>query len=143
MTTRRAAMKYAAGGMLALLGTGSAVLAADAEQGTTRQDNTGSGAGQQTPPTLKPRDPSKSADDGYDQSADHKRVVAAGMTEAEADCWDAIAAAAGKFFALPQLHPSDNAEVATAIHVIQHKLLARPTYRKYLELARAEAGEKQ
>ena len=74
--------------------------------------------------------------------ADRERVVAAGMTEAEADCWEAVARAAGKFFELPKLHPMDAAEVATAVHVIQHKLLARPTYRKYLELAKA-AGPKK
>mgnify|MGYP006905785522 CR=1 FL=1 len=59
------------------------------------------------------------------------------MTEAEAECWTAIAAAAGKYFELPELHPMDRQEVATAIHVVQNKLLSRPTYRRYLELARA------
>jgi len=71
--------------------------------------------------------------------ADRKRVIACGMTEAEADCWEAIAKAAGKFFDLPKLHPMDDHEVAQAIHVVQNKLLGRPTYRKYLEIARAEA----
>ena len=60
----------------------------------------------------------------------------AGMTEDEADCWEKIAEAAGAFFALPELHPLDKAEVATAVHVIQNKLLGRPTYRKYLEIAK-------
>ena len=68
--------------------------------------------------------------------ADRKRVIAAGMTEAEADCWAAIAEAAGKFFALPELHPMDRGEVASAIHIVQNKLLSRPTYRKYLEIAK-------
>jgi hypothetical protein len=68
--------------------------------------------------------------------ADRKRVIAAGMTEAEADCWAAIADAAGKFFALPELHPMDRGEVASAIHIVQNKLLGRPTYRKYLEIAK-------
>ncbi|HVJ80535.1 MAG TPA: hypothetical protein VNC50_05650 [Planctomycetia bacterium] len=68
--------------------------------------------------------------------ADRKRVIAAGMTEAEADCWAAIADAAGKFFALPELHPMDRGEVASAIHIVQNKLLSRPTYRKYLEIAK-------
>jgi hypothetical protein len=71
--------------------------------------------------------------------ADRKRVIACGMTEAEADCWEAIAKAAGKFFELPKLHPMDDHEVAQAIHVVQNKLLGRPTYRKYLEMAKAEA----
>ena len=64
------------------------------------------------------------------------------MTEAEADCWAATAEAAGKFFALPKLHVMDDHEVAHAIHVIQHKLLARPTYRRYLELAKAADKKK-
>lgn len=71
--------------------------------------------------------------------ADRRRVIACGMTEAEADCWEAIAKAAGKFFDLPKLHPMDDQEVAQAIHVVQNKLLGRPTYRKYLEIAKAEA----
>jgi hypothetical protein len=44
----------------------------------------------------------------------------------------------GKFFALPKLHPMDDHEVAHATHAIQHKLLSRPAYRRYLELAKAE-----
>lgn len=68
---------------------------------------------------------------------DRDHVIAAGMTPEEADCWQATADAAGKFFALPKLHPMDAQEVATAIHVIQNKLLSRPTYRKYLEAAKA------
>jgi len=70
--------------------------------------------------------------------ADRKRVIACGMTEAEADCWEAIAKAAGKFFDLPKLHPMDDQEIAQAIHIVQNKLLGRPTYRKYLEMAKAE-----
>ena len=60
------------------------------------------------------------------------------MTEAEADCWEAIAKAAGKFFDLPKLHPMDDQEIAQAIHIVQNKLLGRPTYRRYLEMAKAE-----
>jgi hypothetical protein len=71
------------------------------------------------------------------ENVDRGFVLAAGMTEAEADCWELAAKAAGAFFALPELHPMDAQEVATAIHIIQNKLLSRPTYRKYLELARA------
>ncbi len=78
-----------------------------------------------------------SDDETSASSADRKRVIAAGLTEAEAECWEITAKAAGKFFALPKLHPMDEHEVAHAIHVIQHKLLSRPTYRKYLELAKA------
>jgi hypothetical protein len=41
---------------------------------------------------------------------DRDFVIAAGMTEAEADCWAAAAQAAGLFFALPELHPMDLTE---------------------------------
>jgi hypothetical protein len=68
---------------------------------------------------------------------DTQAVMAAGMTAEEAKCWKLIAEAAGAFFALPELHPMDKTEVATAIHVVQNKLLGRPVYRKYLEAAKA------
>lgn len=73
---------------------------------------------------------------------DQQMVMEAGMTQAEANCWKLTAEAAGAFFALPELHPMDKQEVATAIHVLQNKLLGRPAYRKYLELAKAaHAGD--
>ncbi|MEM7164277.1 MAG: hypothetical protein AAF581_02365 [Planctomycetota bacterium] len=65
--------------------------------------------------------------------AERDHVMAAGMTAGEAYCWVAAADAAGKFFALPEVHPMDKQEVASAIHVLQNKLLSRPTYRRYLE----------
>src|SRR4051794_17465458 len=68
------------------------------------------------------------------RNLDRESVLASGMTEAEADCWEFAAKAAGKFFELPEMHPMDKQEVATAIHVIQNKLLSRPTYRKYKEM---------
>jgi hypothetical protein len=68
---------------------------------------------------------------------DRDFVIAAGMTEKEADCWELIAKAAGAFFELPEMHPMDKSEVASAIHIVQNKLLSRPTYRKYLETAKA------
>ncbi|MBK6940290.1 MAG: hypothetical protein IPH13_08795 [Planctomycetes bacterium] len=68
---------------------------------------------------------------------DREFVLGAGMTPAEADCWAAAAKCAGFFFDLPELHPMDRQEVASAIHVVQNKLLSRVTYRKYLELAKA------
>lgn len=71
---------------------------------------------------------------------DRDFVLEAGMTPEEADCWELAAQCAGKFFELPKLHPMDTQEVATAIHVIQNKLLSRPTYRKYLENAK-KAGK--
>jgi hypothetical protein len=74
--------------------------------------------------------------------ADRTFVLGAGMTEAEADCWEMAARTAGKYFALPELHPMDRQEIATAIHVIQNKLLSRPTYRRYLELAKKGTAKK-
>ena len=65
--------------------------------------------------------------DEKERNADREQVVAAGVTADEAECWEAVADAAGNFFALPELHPMDRLEVATAIHVIRHKQLARPT----------------
>lgn len=77
----------------------------------------------------------KSAED--ELTKDQEFVIAAGLTEAEADCWKKTAEAAGAFFDLPELHSMDKHEVASAIHIIQNKLLSRPTYRKYLENAKA------
>lgn len=73
-----------------------------------------------------------------EKKIDRQRIIACGMTEAEADCWETLAEAIGMFFKLPKLHPADAEEVALAAHVIQQKLLSRPTYRKYLELARSQ-----
>jgi hypothetical protein len=73
-----------------------------------------------------------------DEKSERQRVIACGMTEAEADCWVLVARAAGKFFELPKLHPMDDHEVAHAIHVIQWKLLGRPAYRQYKKPAKGE-----
>jgi hypothetical protein len=77
--------------------------------------------------------PQAQAELGKDEQRklDRKSVLAAGLTEAEADCWELAAELAGKLFELPQLHPMDRQEIATAIHVVQYRLLSRPTYRKY------------
>src|SRR5262249_1008196 len=64
---------------------------------------------------------------------DRDCVVAAGLTSDEADCWELTAKVAGKSFELPELHPMEKQEIASAIHVIQYRLLSRPTYRKYKE----------
>lgn len=71
-----------------------------------------------------------------EKKLDRQCVIACGMTEAEADCWEAVGEAAGRFFRLPKLHPMDEEEVAQAIHIIQNKLLSRPTYRKYREMSK-------
>jgi hypothetical protein len=110
---RRALTTTAGAGLLAALGTGA--------EGAQEK-----GKGAEEKPPANDRD----------------CVLAAGMTEAEADCWEAAAAAAGKFFALPEMHPMDRQEVASAIHVVQNKLLSRPTYRKYLENVRKIPIEK-
>src|SRR5262249_61875639 len=61
------------------------------------------------------------------------RVISVGMTDGEADCWELAANLAGKFFALPPLHPMDKQEGATAIHLNQNQLPSRPTSRRYVE----------
>ena len=81
-------------------------------------------------------------DDKEPQDRDRKNVMAAGMTAEEADCWKLAAQTAGAFFKLPELHPMDNHEIAQAIHIIQNKLLGRPTYRRYLELSKQGATER-
>ena len=83
------------------------------------------------------KDKPKTAMTEKDRALDRERVLACGLTGAEAGCWEAVGLAAGKFFELPKLHSMDDHEVAHAIHVIQHKLLSRPTYRRYLELAKS------
>ncbi len=84
--------------------------------------------------TPKGRDPAE-------RQADLDRVIACGMTPDEAECWETVADAAGKYFGLPELHPMDRQEVATAIHVIQNKLLARPVYRQYKGMAKASPAK--
>jgi hypothetical protein len=78
----------------------------------------------------------KGAEDRW--ASERRRVLAAGLTEAEAECWILVAQAAGKFFELPKLHEMDEHEVAHAIHVIQNKLLGRPAYRQYLNSSKKE-----
>lgn len=88
---------------------------------------------------LVPVEAEAAAPDDGDEvpKSERERVMAVGMTEGEADCWMAAADLAGKFFDLPELHPMDKHEVTLAIHLIQNKLLSRPTYRRYLGPARA------
>ncbi|WP_055486755.1 hypothetical protein [Streptomyces sp. WMMB 322] len=68
-------------------------------------------------------------------------MLAAGFTEQEADGWLLLNRGAAIFFELPEQHPSDLPEAVEAIHVLQGKYLARPTYRRYLEAARDEGAE--
>lgn len=75
-----------------------------------------------------------------DMDADRKFIMEAGLTADEAECWRLAAETAGKFFALPKLHPMDEHEIAHAIHIVQNKLLSRPTYRKYLDAAKKGKG---
>ena len=74
----------------------------------------------------------------FDEEAERQRVMACGLNEEEEACWVAVADAAGSFFDLPTLHPMDGHEVSHAIHVIQHKLLSRPVYRCYKDIAGGE-----
>jgi hypothetical protein len=78
------------------------------------------------------------AEDTPGEKKDRQRVTDAGFTEAEAECWVLLNRAAGKILSLPKLHPMEEHEWAHAIHVLQDRLMARPAYRKYLELAKAE-----
>lgn len=75
-------------------------------------------------------------DDRWAKEREH--VMSVGFTEAEAACWELAARVVGSFFDLPELHEMDGQEVAQAIHVIQNKLMSRPTYRRYRELDRSE-----
>ena len=82
---------------------------------------------------------SDGAADAQDQAVltkDEEIVIAAGLTSEEAVCWKKAAETAGAFFNLPVLHSMDRQEVASAVHIIQNKLLSRPAYRRYLELAK-------
>jgi hypothetical protein len=76
---------------------------------------------------------------------DRQAIVAAGLTEAEADCWETTGKLAGMLFDLPQLHVMDRQEIADAIHIIQYRLLSRPTYRKYKDALKdlAEKGKQK
>jgi hypothetical protein len=75
------------------------------------------------------------ADDAraQERQVDRECVIAAGLTDDEADCWVLVAQAAGKALALPELHPMERQELTSAFHVIQNRLLSRPTYRKYTD----------
>ena len=79
---------------------------------------------------------SDEAKPAFDRDAEEKKVMDCGMTEEEAECWLHVSDAAGSFFKLPKLHSMDEHEVAHAIHVIQNKLLGRPTYREYLKISK-------
>jgi hypothetical protein len=68
-----------------------------------------------------------------ERKLDRACVLASGMTEAEAECWELAGELAGKLLHLPELHPMDRQEMSQVIHVIQYRLLSRPTYRKYKE----------
>jgi len=69
-------------------------------------------------------------------AVEREKVRDSGMTDAEADCWVKVAQAAGAMLALPKLHVMDEQEIADAVHVLQWKLLSRPTYRRYLEISK-------
>jgi hypothetical protein len=77
-----------------------------------------------------------------ERKLDRACVLASGMTDAEADCWELAGALAGKYLNLPELHPMDRDEMARVFHIIQYRLLSRPTYRKYKE-AHKKAPEKK
>ena len=69
-------------------------------------------------------------------AAEREKVRASGMTAAEADCWVKVAQATDALLALPKLHVMDEQDITEAVHVLQYKLLARPTYRRYLDISK-------
>lgn len=70
--------------------------------------------------------------DAQTWAEERRKVIGLGFTADEADCWVLVGRAAQKFFELPKLHETADKEVAEAIHVIQYRLMSRPTYRRYL-----------
>jgi hypothetical protein len=52
-----------------------------------------------------------------------------GMTEEELDLWRTLGTVAGRFLALPVLHPLERTEATADFHRIQTRLLARPGLR--------------
>ena len=71
-----------------------------------------------------------------DELADLERIRAIGFTDRLL-----TVRATAAFFALGELPPSDNAEVAEAVHIIRNKLMSRPAHRKYLRPADAHPPE--
>ncbi|ANM30814.1 hypothetical protein ABI59_16375 [Acidobacteria bacterium Mor1] len=126
-----------------ILGAGIATLGAGLLTRSRAGELTTGATGSDAPRPAQDAEANSAEATSHNASRDRQAVLAAGMTEAEADCWAATADAAAKFFALPELHPMDRQEVATAIHVLQNKLLGRPVYRVYRETAKRlheEAG---
>lgn len=72
---------------------------------------------------------------------ERERALAVGLTEQEAECWELAGTLAGQLYRLPVLHETDWHDLVHAIHIIQNKLLARPAYRKYLQLAVGQSDE--
>jgi hypothetical protein len=72
---------------------------------------------------------------------ERERALAAGLTEREAECWELAGTLASQLYRLSILHETDWHDLIHASHIIQNKLLARPAYRKYLQLAAEQAGE--
>ena len=56
-------------------------------------------------------------------------LVDAGMTDDEVRAMSLTVDCANEIFDLPKLHPMDDEEFCHAIHVVQEKLLARPSMR--------------
>jgi hypothetical protein len=69
------------------------------------------------------------------------RALAVVLTGQEAECWELTGTLAGRLYNLPTLHETDWHDLVHTIHIIQNKLMARPAYRKYLQLAAEQADE--
>ncbi len=51
------------------------------------------------------------------------------MTEQEIELWEKLGEVAGRFLALPLLHPMEQKEAVGDLHNLHHRLLARPGLR--------------
>lgn len=70
-----------------------------------------------------------------DRLAQEQAVVQrCGLTASESDCWVLTAQLADTVLKLPDMTQEDRQELTTAIHLIQNKLLSRPTVRRYAQL---------
>lgn len=56
-------------------------------------------------------------------------LVEFGMTDDEIDLWEKLADVAGRFLALPVLHPMEQQEAVHDLHNLQARLLGRPGLR--------------
>lgn len=87
------------------------------------------------------------AHNATDQDAEVRMTAASsapdGLTTAELEAWNLLAAAATRIMSLPSQHPMEREEYAHAIHVLQRCLLARPAVRDFDDVLDAVVGEEE